>query len=466
MDRQGDTSRDDRDVLSVSAPAARDHLIVLFECDRPLTGPMRCSLHEIDEVIVARGEARAVRQEFAHGVSRLRVTVPDRLVSSTHARLLRTQGGWDIEDLHSTNGTFIDGRREARAKLSGREIFECGRTVFALGRNWPTPDDSPWFLDLGVPEAMTGLASVIPHVAHEFEGIRRAAASRSPVLFLAETGAGKEVAARAVHDLSGRSGEFVPVNCGALTSSLAESLLFGHVRGAFSGAVKNEDGFVRAADGGTLFLDEIGDLPLASQPLLLRVLQEQQVTPLGSPKGIGVDLRIVAATHRSLPALASRGDFRHDLLARLDGFTFVLPPVRERRFDIGLFVSRILQRLPDPRIPRLSFTPEAARALFLHAWPSNVRELEQCLLRALTLSSGETIDRKSISFGVLSSLPKEPLPTLKTIASDNKSRDDLIALLRQHRGNIAAVAREAGKMPIQIRRWIKKYEIDLNDFRD
>jgi hypothetical protein len=466
MDRQGDTSRDDRDVLSVSDLAPRDHLVVLLECDRPLAGPLRCSLHEIDEVIVARGETRSVRRELAHGVSRLHLTVADRLVSSTHARLLRTEGGWDIEDLHSTNGTFIDGRREARAKLMGGEMVECGHTLFGLGRKWATPEDAPLLLDLAGPEMMNGLASVIPQVAYEFDGIKRAAASRSPVLFLAETGAGKEVAARAVHALSGRSGEFVPVNCGALTSSLAESLLFGHVRGAFSGAIKNEHGFVRAADGGTLFLDEIGDLPLASQPLLLRVLQEQQVTPVGSPRGIGVDLRIVAATHRSLPALASRGDFRHDLLARLDGFTFVLPPVRERRFDVGLLVSRILRELPDPRIPKLRFTPEAARALFQHAWPSNVRELEQCLLRALTLSPGATIDRKSISFGVLSSLAYEPSPSVSTVTSGKKSRDELIALLREHRGNVAAVARDAGKMPIQIRRWIKKYGIDLDEFRD
>jgi transcriptional regulator with GAF, ATPase, and Fis domain len=238
------------------------------------------------------------------------------------------------------------------------------------------------------------------------------------------------------------------------------------VRGAFSGALKDERGLVRAAAGGTLFLDEIGDLPAASQPALLRVLQEKEVTPIGSPRAIEVDLRIVAATHRSLPQLAARGDFRHDLLARLDGFTFTLPPTRERIFDLALFLGSILRRQNDPRTPRLRIVPEAARALYRHAWPSNVREFEQCILRALTFSHNEVIGPEHISFGVLSSAPSAESPACDSKNEPPRRVDDLVALLRAHGGNIASVARSTGKASTQVRRWMKKFGIDPNDYRN
>jgi transcriptional regulator with GAF, ATPase, and Fis domain len=308
-------------------------------------------------------------------------------------------------------------------------------------------------------EGISGFATVIPAVAREFDAVRKAAPSPAPLLLLAETGAGKEVIARAIHDLSGRRGAFVAVNCGALSSSMIEALLFGHVRGAFSGAVKDALGLVRAADGGTLFLDEIGDLPASSQPALLRVLQEKEVTPVGSAHVVRVDLRVIAATNRSLPDLASRGEFRQDLLARLDGFTFTLPPLRDRVFDLALLLARILARVKDARIPRLRIAPEAARSLYRHAWPSNIREFEQCVLRALTLSPDEVIGVEQIAFGALADRPiprsTNPEPNAKELGS----------LLGAHRGNVAAVARETGKAAVQIRRWMKKFGIDPNDYR-
>src|SRR5262249_24796529 len=154
----------------------------------------------------------------------------------------------------------------------------------------------------------------------QLAALARIASMPIPVLLLGESGTGKEVLARAVHTLSGRSGAFVAVNCGGLSASLIESQLFGHVKGSFTGAGRDEPGLVRAADRGTLFLDEIGDLPLAAQAALLRVLQEREVVPVGGARPVAVDLRVVAATHRPLEKMAAKGDFRADLLARLSGY--------------------------------------------------------------------------------------------------------------------------------------------------
>jgi transcriptional regulator with GAF, ATPase, and Fis domain len=466
MERSFETSRDRGDRVRANGASLRDHLFVLLECNRPLSGATRYALSDVDEVLIGRGNAREARRVNIHGVRRLSLTIPDRLISGAHARILRAESGWVVEDLHSTNGVLCDGHPVTRAELTDRTIVECGRTLFAIGRDLVTPDETPDDVDFADAAAIGGLATVMPSVAREFNSIRRAAGSTAPVLLLAETGTGKELTARAVHECSGRKGEFVAVNCGALTSSLAEGLLFGHVRGAFSGALKDERGLVRAAAGGTLFLDEIGDLPAASQPALLRVLQQKEVMPIGSPRAIEVDVRIVAATHRSLPQLAARGDFRHDLLARLDGFTFRLLPMRERIFDLALFLRTILQRQGDPRTARLRIAPEAARALYKHVWPSNVREFEQCILRALTFSNDEMIGIEHISFGVLSSDPCAELPAREAKDEPPRGVDDLVALLRAHGGNIAAVARGTGKAATQVRRWMKRFGIDPNDYRN
>src|SRR5262249_4252107 len=159
------------------------------------------------------------------------------------------------------------------------------------------------------------------------------------ILLLGETGTGKEVLARSLHALSQRPGPFIAVNCGAIPENLVEGQLFGHVRGAFSGALKDEPGLVRAAQGGTLLLDEIGDLPASSQAALLRVLQESEVRPVGSTQTVKVDVRIIAATHRPLESLIKGNAFRHDLYARLAGFRFELAPLRKRKVDLGLLIA-------------------------------------------------------------------------------------------------------------------------------
>jgi transcriptional regulator of acetoin/glycerol metabolism len=456
------TSRDYRDAAGAAKFSPQDHLFVLFECNRPLAGAARHAITDADEIVIGRGEHRAVSRETGHGVRRVMLTVPDRLVSATHARIVRKNRELWIEDLDSTNGVLVDGSKVTRKRLDPRAIVECGRTLFCVNRDVMTPHEAPPDVDIGPSDGPGDFATLVPALCRDWETVRRVARSEATLLFLAETGAGKEVAARTVHQASGREGPFVAVNCGALTSSLAEGLLFGHVRGAFSGAHRDTPGFVRASHGGTLFLDEIGDLPLPSQPALLRVLQEREVIPIGGSRAIPVDLRVIAATHRSLPQLAARGDFRDDLLARLDGFTFTLPPLRERLCDLALLLSSIVRRQPGRSPDDLRIAPDAARALYQHAWHGNIREFEQCVLRALMLSGGDMILPEHLAFGVMSS---SRASTSSPTAPAPFDPSDLCDRLRAHGGNVAAVARETGKAPVQVRRWMKKLGIDPNQYR-
>jgi len=217
---------------------------------------------------------------------------------------------------------------------------------------------------------------------------RRAAASEIAVLFEGESGVGKEVFARAVHADSARAhAPFVAVNCGALPESLVESILFGHERGAFTGAVERRAGKFVEADGGVLFLDEIGELPLSAQVKLLRAVQEGEVDPLGAAQPRRVNIRLLAATNRDLRREVAEGRFREDLFYRVSAFPVRIPPLRVRREDIAPLALRLLARLaPDGAQPRL--TPEAARVLEAAPWPGNVRELENALHRALVLADG------------------------------------------------------------------------------
>ncbi|KAF0812062.1 Transcriptional regulatory protein ZraR [Andreprevotia sp. IGB-42] len=229
--------------------------------------------------------------------------------------------------------------------------------------------------------------------------LERLAPSEAPVLIIGETGTGKELVARHVHHLSGRKGPFVAVNCGAISEHLAESELFGHESGAFTGAVGRREGWFEAAHGGTLFLDEIGDLPLALQVKLLRVLQEREVVRIGSRKPIPVDVRLVAATNIDLDQAVAAGHFRLDLLYRLNIAQVRLPPLRERTGDIlplaEYFMGVYGQRL-GVQIPALS--DAACQALIRYPWPGNIRELENVMHFALLVSSGETIQPEHLKF--------------------------------------------------------------------
>src|SRR5207244_11071980 len=227
--------------------------------------------------------------------------------------------------------------------------------------------------------AAPGIATIAPAMSSALVPLAAIARTALPAIVLGESGTGKELIARALHALSGRRGPCQAINCAAIAQTLLESELFGCRRGAFSGATEGRPGLFRAADGGTLFLDEIADLPMLAQAALLRVLQESEVLPVGATRPVHVDVRVVAAAQRDLRSLAAAGRFRPDLLARLDAFTVALPPLRERREDLGLLCAALLRRLAPDRCERLRLEPDAARALLHHAWPLNVRELELSL---------------------------------------------------------------------------------------
>ena len=231
-----------------------------------------------------------------------------------------------------------------------------------------------------------------------FKTIGRVAASDAAVLILGESGTGKELVARAIHYHSRRrEGPFVAVNMTALPSELIEAELFGHERGAFTGATEARVGRFREAHGGTLLLDEIGDLPLALQAKLLRVLQERIVTPLGGRQSVPIDVRIVASTHRDLAALVAEKKFREDLYFRLNVIPVRIAPLRERRADVPLLVSHFVERFSQELgVPRRWPTETALERLCRHAWPGNVRELENAVKRALVLASGDVITADDI----------------------------------------------------------------------
>jgi len=244
------------------------------------------------------------------------------------------------------------------------------------------------------------LVAASPAMQAIYELVERAAEWKTTVLITGESGVGKEVAARAVHGLSSRTAApFVAVNCGAIPETLIESELFGHVRGAFTGADSEAPGMFREADGGTLFLDEIGELPLATQVKLLRVLQEEEVRPVGAAKSFPVDVRIVAATARDLERMVEAGTFRADLFYRLNVLRIHIPPLRERREDVPLLADQFMARL-SRRSGRAVEPLERATldALCAYAWPGNVRELENTLERALILARGGRVTSEHLPF--------------------------------------------------------------------
>lgn len=457
------------------ANSATPVLVHLLSADRLRTPSSLHSLAAVDEVTIGRGVAAQVscgREE-----RRLTLELPDRYMSGAHARLLREDGGFAIEDNGSRNGTFVNGRAIERARLANGDLVELGCNFFLFGFAGAWSSDEPDVDDALYEDA--DLATLTPALAERLDALDKIARGTLSVVILGESGTGKELAARRVHQRSGRAGPFVAVNCGALPENLVMSELFGARRGAFSGAVDDRPGLVRAADGGTLFLDEVAELPASAQASLLRVLQEREVLAIGATKPVSVDVRVVVATHRDLGRMVTQRLFRDDLLARLSGFVVELPPLRKRREDLGLLVAQLLRRACGERLPRLS--NEAARALLLHRWPLNVRELDQALRAAVALA-GERIElahlpaaiRASLkstvaaaagvaaTAGVAAAAGAEPPARLARVPKI--AQEELTALLRRHGGNISAVAREIDRDRVQVRRWIKHYGLDVSGF--
>ena len=433
------------------------HLFLELECDRPLVGPARWRLSATEHVRLGRGAARR-----SHAADRtLAIEVPDGRMSVEHVSLRREDGRWVARDQRSKNRMLVDGQVAEEAELSDGTLLQLGHTFFRFRSELPALD--PPILDFQASSDVGPLSTVSPAFSLVLDRAGAVAPSRVPVLLMGESGTGKEVLARSIHARSGRKGDLVAVNCGAIPPNLVEAELFGHKKGAFSGAIQERAGLIRASDGGTLFLDEIGDLPLPAQAAFLRVLQEAEVVPVGGSRPEPLDLRVVAATHHDLKRSVREGRFRHDLLARLEGITLKLPALRDRAEDIPLLIVLLLRRLAPER-PDVKFTPAAAQAILSHDWPLNIRELEQTLSAALALSGTGSIELDHLPETVIGVADTGPARELS--AEEERHRDELTALIRQHKGNLSAVARVLEKGRTQITRWVVRYGIDVKTLRD
>ena len=451
-------TRPEHRATPVTTTGAHLCLYLVLCGERPQLGGMAFDLAEVQELVLGRGGPLGAT---SRGGGRARVDVPDPTMSGEHARLTIAADGSGavLEDLGSRNGTRMLGRAAPRAVLRDGDWFVVGRSAFLLRRVEAAVLAEPFQpAGMGRPQ----LATFVPGLAQTFQTAVDLARSRVPILLLGETGTGKDVLAQHIHELSGRAGRLVAVNCAALPQTLVESELFGYRRGAFSDAREDRAGLIRSADRGTLLLDEVGDLPLASQAKLLRVLQDGQVLALGSASAVQVDLRVLAATQQNLEQLVRDGRFRADLLGRLAGFTIVVPPLRERPEDLGLLIAALLVRhAGDEAAREFRFTADACCALLERRWPLNVRELERVLQAAIELAR----DRREIGVEHLGTEPR----LAATVAPSSDAPADLEAelrrLLRLRAGNVSAVARDMGKARMQIHRWMAQFGIRAEDFR-
>jgi len=462
-------SRDDPTLRSsgegdrVSEPSrgAEPRLTVITINERPVAEGLCISLEGVDELVLTGGRDRAITRDGRVVTLKLE----DKYISRPHVKFRLVPGGWELEDVHSMNRTRVNG-----ALVEGRTTLEDGN-VIAAGRSVLL------FRDVGAGSTMVhreghrreanGRPLIFPTLSHDLElaFFKLAGAVRMPLpmLLYGESGTGKELVARRIHELSGRSDRpFKAINCGAIPTSLIESELFGYRRGAFSGANSDYLGHMRSAHGGTLFLDEIGELPPAVQVAFLRVLQEQEVTPIGSTQPIPVDIRIVGATNCDLRAMVQCGTFRKDLFARLAGHELPLPPLRERREDLGILIGALLEKLGrvlDLDTSQVTFDRLAAQALLLYDFPRNVRELELALKYAVGQSGGGEIQLEHLPQDIRNYAGKGPS------AEDRRRRERLIAVLRDTGGNMTKTAAIMSTKRITIRRWCKKYGINPEKFR-
>ncbi len=370
------------------------------------------------------------------------LSLPDPKLSRLHLRVIwdSMRRGFRLGDAQSSNGTYVNGTRVQSQLLHHGDVIRCGDSLLVF-------------------ECHEGMQSLL-------ERARRFAESKLAVLILGETGVGKEVLARLVHEQSKVPGPFVPVNCATLSRDLSAAELFGHVRGAFSGASRNRDGLFVTANHGTLLLDEIGDLPLDVQPALLRVLEDATVRPVGSDRTRRTDVRVVAATHVDLDAAVERGEFRGDLLARLAQCRLVIPPLRERRSEL----LALAREFAAAEGLALELTPNAAEALLLWQYPFNIRELKTLVCALAT----DRVNAGGVDLGNLRSIDARLTDKGSFKASTRPSsgapppgsrRSEIAELLRLHGGNVSKVARSLDCDRAQVYRWMKSLGLSVASYR-
>jgi transcriptional regulator of acetoin/glycerol metabolism len=435
---RGDSTLDIDYFNQGKAAAPVPGVLLLFTGAAPKCGPLAL---EAGDVVIGRGSPPKLMLE-------------DLAMSRQHARVTFVGGEFQVEDLGSRNGLVLDGAPvppSAKAPPGGR-LLRVGRTLLLLCH-----DLRPW---LGRPLTVADGQVVGPVLADAWDDLD-AAARGSDVLHLsAESGAGKELAARRFHSQGDDpDGPFVAVNCAAIPEGVAERLLFGTRKGAFSGATENAEGYFQAASGGTLFLDEVAELDSDVQAKLLRVLETKEVLPLGASKPVKVDVRIVSATHRDMRAAVAAKQFREDLFFRLCRPSVKLPPLRERPEEIAFHAAAAAARVDRS----LALSPAFLEACLLREWPGNVRELMQeaeDAARRSARAGAETVapehldDEAGKRWQASADAGDPQLKPKKTLPAD----EEILAALDRADGRVATAARDLGVHRNQLRRWIDKRE--------
>ncbi len=396
------------------------------------------------------------------------LVLTDGTVSRRHLRIAR-QGAdrWLLADLGSTNGTFLHGARIQEAPIEAGTIVTAGKVEIAFVPERQDFDVPVWDADRFGPVMGRSIA-----MRKLFGMIARIAETDATVLVQGETGTGKGLVAKAIHQASLRkSGPYVVVDCGAVQRQLVESELFGHEKGAFSGAYNERPGAFELANGGSVFIDELGELELELQPKLLRVLDAREVRRIGGAAPMPIDMRVVAATRRDLAREVERGAFREDLYFRLSVITLTIPPLRERAEDIPLLVENFLDDMARMRnMPKLAMDSATMDRLTSHDWPGNVRELKNAIERAVLLSAvrpGAKIEIQGLEHSGKTPRPKSDLPFDPALSFsdskdkwlDERERAYVGWLLEQHDGNISAAARDARMDRKYLHKLIKKHRL-------
>ena len=406
-----------------------------------------------EELTSATGSAKRAFTTVAHGT-----------VSRRHASIAHAFGVPILTDLGSSNGTRVNcAAVTAPTPLTPQSVVRFG-DVLAIVDEYG-----------GSSEAPASPLGRSPHMIQLQAELDRAAKERVPVLVLGETGTGKEWIAAEVHHRSGRTGRYVKLNSAELSPQIVESELFGHERGAFTGAVARHAGLFVEAGGGTLFLDEIGELPLELQAKLLRVLQEGEVRPVGSARTERVDVRVVAATNRDLATDVDESRFRRDLHARLSFFELRLPPLRGRRQDILWWLRKLSQRWCEQRGKPLvmDIQPAAAERLLLHAWPDNLRGLER-LAHRLLLAEQTAIGVRALAEAMPEIAQEGPAPSPATATpppeersstparavSERPTREEFLAVYEASGRNVRATSKHFGRDRRQVYRWLEAFGIE------
>jgi transcriptional regulator with GAF, ATPase, and Fis domain len=458
----------------VTEPRDRSALTTVFVDRRPAKRQLRRA-----RLLVAEGPDRGKellleRERTTVGRSVIcDLVLTDKAVSGSHFEVVASERGFLLRDLDSTNGTFCGDLQVREVWIKPDSVIRVGQSHLRFESHKGTVD-----IELSGQERFYELIGCSVRMREIFATLEKIAATDLTVLVRGETGTGKELVARALHQASRRAGHALVVqDCGAIPRDLIESTLFGHERGAFTGATERHRGSFEQADGGTIFLDELGELDLNLQPKLLRVLENREIKRVGGDRQIPVNVRVVAATNRDLRQMVNEGTFREDLFYRLSVVQIELPPLRERPEDVPLLVERFLADASARRFPgedkQLTVAPDAMQRLMAYPWPGNIRELKNTVERAVSLAddleltvrdllpSSQKTPSLVLPGGTVQQFVEDGLPfkEAKQRVIDQFEIEYLKALLDKHGHNITRSAQAAGLTRYHLRELAKRFGI-------